>query len=179
MSDTSAANFVRSPVTWLIFVAIVVAFAAFYWQTERDAAREDFERQRVAAEQAEVRRAQESEERRIRERSRLVEEIRLQKDAEEAQRQKAIAIRQSEVKNKQFVADDRYVSPQQATYQRYQLLQDQYRHDVEERRQRYEDESNLRKARAEVERQKQYLLEREYEEQLARARRDAEARYGR
>lgn len=179
MSDQSSPNFVRSPVTWLTLAAIVVVSAAFYWQNEREKARQQFERERVVAEQTELRRAKESEERRERERERLVEEIRTQKDAEEAQRQQAIAIRQSEVQKKQFVADDRYVSPQQSAYQSYQMQQDQWRRDSEDRKQRYEDESALYKARQEVERQKRYLQQREYEEQAARVQRDAAARYGR
>ena len=108
-----------------------------------------------------------------------MEDIRAQRDAEEAYRQQTMAIRQSEVQKKQFVADDRYVSPQQATYQSYQMQQDQWRRDSEDRKQRYEEDSNLQKAREEVERQKRYLQERENEEQVARARRDAAARYGR
>ena len=179
MSEHSNVNFVRSPVIWLTFVAFVVVSAAFYWQSEREKARQEFERVRVAAEHAELRRAKESEERRERERQRLVEEIRTQKEAEEAQRQEANAIRQSEVQKKQFVADDRYVSPQQSAYQSYQMQQDQWRRDYEDRKQRYEDESALFKARQEVERQKRYLQDREYEEQAARSRRDAAARYSR
>ena len=177
MSEQSTVNFVRSPVIWLTFVAIVAVSAAFYWQSEREQARQQFERVRVAAEQAELRRAKESEERRERERQRLVEEIRALKEAEEAQRQEAIVIRQSEMQKKQFVADDRYVSPQPSTYQSYQMQQDQWRRDYEDRNQRNEDESALYKARQEVERQKRYLQEREYEEQAARSRRDAAARY--
>lgn len=171
MSEPSATNLIRSPVAWLTLVAILAVSGAFYWQNAREKAREAFERERVAAEQAELRRAKESEERRERERQRLVDEIRAQKDAEEAQRQEAIAIRQSEVQKKQFVADDRYVSPQQSAYQSYQMQVDQSRRDYDERKQRYEDESNLRKARQDVERQKRYLQQREYEEQTARSRR--------
>ncbi|MEO8102620.1 MAG: hypothetical protein ABI790_08840 [Betaproteobacteria bacterium] len=179
MSDSSSHHLTRSPVTWLTLIAIVTVAGAFYWQAEREKARQQFERERVAAEQAELQRAKESEERRERERQRLLDEIRAQKEAEDVQRQQAIAIRQSEVQNKQFVADDRYVSPQQAAYQSYQMQRDQWRRDYDDRKQRYEDENNLQKARQEVERQKRYLQEREYEEQAARARRDAAARYGR
>jgi hypothetical protein len=163
----------------LVLVAIVIVCGALFWQNERELARQRFEQERVASEQAELRRIKESEERREKERRQLVEDIRAQRIAEDAQREQAIAIRQSEVQNKKFVADERYVSPQQATYQRYQMLVDQRRSDYEDRRQRYEDEYNLQNARQEVERQKRYLQEREYEEQMVRARRDATARYGR
>ena len=179
MPAQSVVNLIRSPVTWLALIAVVVVSGAFYWQSEREKARQLFERERISAEQAEQRRALESESRRERESQRLVEDIRAQRDAEEAYRQQTIAIRQSEVQKKQFVADDRYVSPQQATYQSYQMQQDQWRRDSEDRKQRYEDENNLQKAREEVERQKRYLQDRDNEEQVARARRDAAARYGR
>lgn len=88
-------------------------------------------------------------------------------------------IRQDEVKSRQFVADDRYVPPGQAALQSQIMQYDQARQSVSDRQQRYEDESNLRRSRADVERQKRFLQQREYEEQSARARRDANARYGR
>ncbi len=179
MPEFSIHKFVRSPVAWLTVCAIAIVSATFYWQDAREKARQQFERERIATEQADVKRAKESEERRERERQQLVEEIRAQKSAEDAQRLEANAIRQSEVQNKQFVADERYVSPQQAAYQSYQMVQDQWRRDYDDRRQRHEDDRNLTKARQEVERQKRYLQDREYEEQAARARRDAAARYGR
>ncbi len=179
MSGQSSLNFIRSPVTWLVLAAIVAVSGVLYWQNAREIARQQLEQARVASEQAELRRAKESEERREKERQQVVEDIRAQKAAEDAHREQAIAVRQSEVQNKKFVADDRYVPPQQATYQRYQMLVDQRRRDYEDRRQRHEDDSNLQKARQEVERQKRYLQEREVEEQMTRARRDDAARYGR
>lgn len=69
--------------------------------------------------------------------------------------------------------------PGQAALQSQIMQYDQVRQNVSDRQQRYEDESNLRRARADVERQKKFLQQREYEEQSARARRDANARYGR
>jgi hypothetical protein len=176
MSEQPLLNFLRSPVIWFIVVGILLASGTFYWKSERENARLQFERERVVADHAEQLRAREAEERRERESRRLLEDIRAQKDAEDAQHQQANAIRQSEMQKKQFVADDRYVSPQQSTYQNYQMLQDQLRRDMDERKQRHEDEINLQKARQEVERQKRYVQQREYEEQLARARRDAAAR---
>jgi len=176
MSERPSLNFVRSPVTWLTLFAIALVSGAFYWYGENENARRRLEREIVAADQAEQLRARQAEERRARESRRLLEEIRAQKDAEDAIRLQTNAVRQSELQKKQFVADERYVSPQQATYQNYQLLQDQYRRDLEERRQRHEDANDLWKARQEVERQKRYLEEREYEEQMARARRDAAGR---
>ena len=53
---------------------------------------------------------------------------------------------------------------------------DQVRSDNLERQQRHEDESELRRAREDVERQKRYLQRREFEDQMARARREAAAR---
>ena len=150
MSDFSPRDLLHSPVSWLTLVAILTVSGAFYWQGEREKARQQIERERIVAEQAEVQRARASEERRERERQQLVEEIRAQKSAEDAQRLEANAIRQSEVQRKKFVADDRYVSPQQATYQSYQMMQDQWRRDIDDRKQRVEDDNNLYKARQEV-----------------------------
>ena len=179
MSEQSFHQYFRSPIAWLIVAAVVIISGVFYAQNERENARQQFERERIASEQAELRRTKEAEERRVRESQRILDEIRAQKEAEDAQRQEAIAIRQSDVQNKQFVADDRYVSPQQSAYQSYLMQQDQWRRDSDDRKQRYEDESNLRKARADVERQMRFLQQREYEETSARTRREAAARYGR
>lgn len=179
MSDQSNSSIFRSPFVWLAVVAVLAAAGITFWQAEREKARLKAELDRMAAEQAEFQRARDAEVKREQERQRILAEIRAQKEAEEAIRQESLAVRQAEVEKKQFVADDRYVSPQQATYQSYQMLLDQRRRDVEDRRQRYEDADNLRKARQEVERQKQYLQQREYEEQMARQRRDNAARYGR
>ena len=178
MSDRSFSNLVRSPLAWFVFIAMVAVSGLITWQGEREKARELYERERVAAEQAEQRRVTEAEEQRARERQRLVDEIRAQKEAEEQQRQIAMEIRKEETLNKQFVADERYVTPQQAAFQSYQMRQDQWRGQVEQYRQRFEDERNLQQARADVERQKRYLQQREYEEQIARLRRDSKARYG-
>ncbi|MBL0122492.1 MAG: hypothetical protein IPP88_07065 [Betaproteobacteria bacterium] len=179
MSEQSSANLVRSPLAWLTLLAVIVISVGLFWQNERELAKQRFEQARVASEQAELRRVKESEERREKERLQVLQDIRAQKEAEDTQREKAIAIRQSEVQNKKFVADERYVSPQQTAYQSYQMLVDQRRRDYDDRRQRFEDEYNLQKARQEVERQKRYLQEREREEQVARLRRDETARYGR
>ena len=168
MSEQSPLAYLRSPVIWLTLLVAIAASGAFYWQNEREMARIRFERERVAAEQAEVARAKEAEVRREQVRQRLVEEIRAQKDAEDAQRQQANAIRQSDVKNKQFVADDRYVPPQQAAIQSYLQQQDQQQRVYDDRRQQYEDERNLYKARQEVERQKRYVQQREYESRYGR-----------
>ena len=176
MSERPFLNFIRSPVIWFTLVAIALVSGVFYWHGENENARRRLEREIVAADQAEQLRAREAEERRARESRRVLEEIRAQKDAEDAIRLQTNEIRQSELQKKQFVADERYVSPQQAAYQNYQLLEDQFRRDLEERKQRYDDANDLWKARQEVERQKRYLQQREYEEQAAQARREAAAR---
>lgn len=179
MAEKSSPSLIRSPLTWLTLVAVIAVSGTFYWQSEREKARQRFELERVAAEQAELARTKEAEVRRENERKKMLAEIRAQKDAEEEQRQKAIVIRQAEVENKQFVADERYIPPQQAAYQSYLMQQDQRQRNYEDRRQRYVDQSAMYRARQDVERQKRYLQEREYEEQAARYRRDANARYGR
>ncbi len=162
-----------------MLVVVIATAGTFYWQSEREKARVRVEQERVAAEQAEIARIKEAEVRRESERKRMLADIRAQKDAEEEQRQKAIAIRQEEVQKKQFVADDRYIPPQQAAMSSYMQQLDQRQRGYEDQRQRYVDQSAMYRARQEVERQKRYLQEREYEEQAARYRRDANARYGR
>ena len=179
MSEESSAGLLHSRLLWAVIAIIAILGGTIYWKIEREAARQQQERERIASEQAEVRRVKEVEERRERERQRLADEIRTLKEAEDAQRLQAMEIRQDEVKNRQFVADDRYVPPGQAALQSQIMQYDQVRQNMSDRQQRYEDESNLRRARADVERQKRFLQQREYEEQSARARRDANARYGR
>ena len=179
MPEGSAAGSMRSRHLWVAIGAVAMVVGAIYWQIEREAARQQHEHKRIAGDQAEVRRAKEVEARRERERQHLADEIRTLKEAEDAQRRQAMEIRQDEVKSRQFVADDRYVPPGQAALQSQIMQYDQARQSVSDRQQRYEDESNLRRSRADVERQKRFLQQREYEEQSARARRDANARYGR
>lgn len=179
MAEKSSPSLLRLPLAWLTLVAVIAVSGTFYWHHAREQARQRIELEQVAAEQAELARTKELEVKRETDRNRLLAEIRAQKDAEEEQRQKAIVIRQAEVENKQFVADDRYISPQQAAAQSYLMQQDQRQRNYADQRQRYVDQSAMYRARQEVERQKQYLREREYEEQAARYRRDANARYGR
>ncbi len=179
MSETNSTGSMRSRLLWVTIGVIALGGGAIYWQSEREAARQRVELARIVSEQAQIRRVNEIEEKRERERQRLADEIRTLKEAEDAQRQQAMAIRQDEVNNKQFVADDRYVPPGQAALQSQIMQYDQARQNISDRNQRYEDESNLRRARADVERQKRYLQQRDYEEQSARARRDSAARYGR
>ncbi|MEP7155972.1 MAG: hypothetical protein ABI905_09375 [Betaproteobacteria bacterium] len=178
MSEQSF-SYLRSPVTWFALLVVVAASGAFYWQGERERTRELLEREREASEQAEIARIKDTEDRRERERTRLVEEIRAQKDAEDAQRQQHIAIRQSETRDKQYVSDDRYLPPVQAATQSYLMQVDQRARDIDSNRQRYEDALNTQRARQEVERQKQYLQQREYEERMNAAQRDSRARYSR
>ncbi len=179
MSEETSAGSMRSRLIWVAIGAIFILGGAIYWQIEREAARQQLERERIASEQAEMRRVKEVEEKRERERQRLADEIRTLKEAEDAQRLQAMDIRQDEVKSRQFVADDRYVPPGQAALHSQIMQYDQVRQKISDRQQRYEDEGNLRRARADVERQKRFLQQREYEEQSARAHRDANARYGR
>ena len=83
------------------------------------------------------------------------------------------------MKSKQFVADERYLSPAQSQVNAFSESVDAYRRYSTEQRQRYEDDANLRRARAEVDRQKRYLEQREREEQYARQERDFKSRYAR
>ena len=179
MSEFSAACFLRSPIVRLAMVALLLIAGALYWQGEREAARQQFERDRIASEQAEAKRGKDAEEKRERDRQRLADEIRALKEAENAQRQQAGEARQAELGGKKYAVDERLITPATTGLQSQIMQFDQALRNNEARQQQYEDENNLRRARAEVEREKQYLQQRENEEQMTRARRDAAARYGR
>ena len=175
MSENPVEKFVRSPIAWLLVVAVLAGGGALYWISERAAARATMERQRLASEQAEWRREKEAEEKRERDRQRLADEIRTLKEAENLQRQQAGEVRQAELGKKQFAVDERLLA-QPTSLERQLVNFDQVRSNYQEREQRHEDESELRRAREDVERQRRYLQRREFEDQMARARREAAAR---
>jgi hypothetical protein len=159
-----------------------MAFAiasAFLWQSRMEAERMQLEKSQIIAKQEETRRAQEVAERREREKLRLKQEIQAQKDVEETQSKIANDARQAEMKSKQFVADERYLTPNQARVNSFYETVDAYQRHFNEQRQRYEDASNLRRAQAEVDRQKRYLEQRDFEERYARLERDFKTKYGR
>lgn len=165
-----------SPLLW-VGVAVIVAIAgAAYWQQVREQTRLRIEREQAAMEQAEQRKILEAKQAVERERLRVLDEIRLQREAEETQRQAANEVRKAEVADKQFVADDR-IPHQEQRLNVYVDRVDSYRRQAEERQQRYDEARSLSQAQAEVARQKRYLEQREREEQYARARRDSNARY--
>lgn len=174
---SGASTLLRSPLLWGTVALALLGIGLGVVQYQREQTRQRVERERVASEQAEERRQRELDERRERERKRLQEEIRAQKEAEENQRQIAAEARQADMKEKQFVADDRYIPPQQ---QQINIIMDRAvagAQSVAQRQQQYEQENSLRQARAEAERQKRYVEQREREEEYARYRRDAAARY--
>jgi hypothetical protein len=162
----------KSPTTWIAIGLVIVIGGGWYWQHAREQAQLRAEQERVASEQAEQRRMVEVEERRKREKQRLLDEIRAQKEAEENQHQLSMEARQADMQKKQFVADDRYIAPQQQQLNNFADRTDAWRRQSEEQRQRYEEEMNLRRAQAEVERQRRYLEQKEREEQYERARKD-------
>ena len=163
----------RSPLTWLIAVLFVAAAAGVYWQVGQQQRRAQVERERAAEEQAEQRRMAELETRRKREQQRLQEEMQAQKDVEEKQRQMDIEFRQDELKHKRFTADER---PAHSPLNTYFSLTDERNRREAERKGQTEDEAAVQRARADVERQRQGLEQREMDEQAVRARRDAAAR---
>ena len=175
MSENPIEKFVRSPIAWLLVAGVLAGGGTLYWISERAAARAATERQRLAAEQAELRREKEADEKRERDRQRLADEIRTLKEAENLQRKQEGEVRQSELGKKQFAVDERLLT-QPTSLERQLVIYDQVRSNYQERQQRVEDESELRRAREEVERQKRYLQRREFEDQMARARREAAAR---
>ncbi len=165
-----------SPALWAGVAVIVGIAGAAYWQQEREQARLRIERELAAIEQAEQRKIVEAKQAVERERQRVLDEIRLQREAEETQRQAANEVRKAEVADKQFVADDR-IPHQEQRLNVFVDRVDSYRRQSEERQQRYDEARSLSQAQAEVARQKRFLEQREREEQYARSRRDANARY--
>ena len=156
-----------------------------YWQYDREQTRQRVERQRVAAELQDERRAQEMETRRVAEKQRLLNELREQRDADDKQRQEFNQIRSADSQKKNYVVDERVVPAPPSNYSsnfeltrhnvegQRQLYSEAQRREMDERKQRYEDDANLQRAKAEVDRQKRYLEQLEREDQYARARREA------
>jgi hypothetical protein len=175
-----------SPTVIAVVLGIAVAGGGLAWYWKAEQARQAEERDRVLTEQREQERAREIAQRMERDKQRLQEEIRAQKEAEEAAHKNQIEMQQQEMKTKQFVEDTRpelraptrstqfgdYAAQQQA----WQYERDARARQTQEDRQRYEDERATARARAETERQKRYLEDRIREEELARLRRDAAAR---
>ncbi|MBL8514509.1 MAG: hypothetical protein JNJ55_11005 [Betaproteobacteria bacterium] len=168
---------------WAAVMGIAIAAVALggYWKW--DQTRQAEERERILTEQAEQQRVREVAERAERERQRIQEELRAQREAEEAARQAQIEAQQAEMKNKQFVEDTRpeLRAPTRSTqfgdaYSAYSAYQQERSRQWQEQRERTEDQRAMARARAETERQKRYVESREREEEIARYRRDANAR---
>ena len=179
-----------SPATWIIVLAVGVIGGALYWQYDRAQANQRIERERIATDQAEERRAKENEARRAQEKQRLLDELHAQREADDKSRQASNEIRSAESQKKQYTADDRAVlqttnstssfeSSRRDYDDRRQLGTEALQRAMEERKQQLEEEMNLRRAKADVDRQKRYLEQLEREDQYARARREADARPGR
>ena len=185
-STGGAAGIMSAPTTWMILVAVLIIFGGIYWQYDRVQTRERIERQRVAAEQQEVRLAQELEAKRVADKQKLLDELRAQREADDKQRQESNEIRSAESQKKQYVADERLIQqPQTYTPSRFGTTSSEYedrrqlgaqawQQQMEERKQRMEDDADLRRARADVDRQKRYLEQLERDDQNAKARREAD-----
>ena len=180
----------RAPRTWMILAAVTIIVGGLYWQYARAQTNQRLERERIVAEEQQERRAKEREARRVQETQRLDQELRAQKEADDKLRQETNEIRSAESQKKQYVADDRYTAPAGENPSSYQSRrreyegQRQYSNEMqqratEERKQRYEEETNLRRAKADVDRQKRYLEQLEREEEVARASRAARSSPGR
>ena len=193
--DKSAAGgtmgLLRAPLTWILAGAGLAIAGGLYWQFDREQTRQRIERQRVAAEQQEERRAQEMESRRVAEKQRLLYELREQRESDDNLRQEFNQLRSAESQKKNYVIDDRNIPPPPSTYlnnyessrrnyeDQRQLTSQNYAREMEERKQADEEAADLRRAKAEVDRQKRYLEQLEREDQYARARREAASRAGR
>ncbi len=177
-SDASA-NGLLSTRTLGIVLAIVVLGGGIYWQYDRNQTNLRLEQERIAAEKAQARRIEELEQRRIADAKRLVEELRAQRDADEKQHQDINELRSAESQKKQYVVDDRPgVTPPVVgnSEDQRQMSTEARQRAIAESNQHYEEETNLRRAKAEVDRQKRYLEQLEREDQYARARREALSR---
>jgi hypothetical protein len=122
----------------------------------------------------------------VEQKKRLEEELRAQRDADDKARQEVNEIRSAESQKKSYVVDDRIATPPSSNeplgrgYEdQRQMSAEARRLATEERRQHLEDEANLRRANAEVERQKRFLEQIERENQYEKARREAASRPGR
>lgn len=185
---SGAAKLMRAPLTWMILLAGIVIGGGLYWQSERDKTNRRIERERIVADQQQERRAAELEQRRVVEKQRLLDELRTQRDADDKQRQEFNELRSAESQKKQYVADEQQTLPAATNYQsnyetsrrnyedQRQIGAEVWQRAQEERKQRVEDEMNLRRAREEVARQKRYLEDREREEQYTKAKREADSR---
>ena len=157
---------------WIIAALVVVIAAAgylFYTHLQfqervkqEHLADETRERRRIADREAEHRLAQ----------KRLQEELQTQKEVEEKQRQMDIDFRQAELQQKKFTADDRPPGSQNAELSAALAA----RMREAEQRQRSDDESVRQRAEADLARIRRELEQREYEDQMARARREQIAR---
>ncbi|MCY7388775.1 MAG: hypothetical protein LH481_12060 [Burkholderiales bacterium] len=178
-----------SPILWVALFAIAAVGGGLYWQNSREQTRLRVERERVVAEQQAEQRANDVETQRVAEKQRLIGELRAQREADDKQRQTFNEISFADSQKKNYVVDDRYVPPpptnsygnnydaaRRSYEDQRQINSETQRRAYEENKQRYEEEANLQRARAEVERQKRYLEQREREDQYARAQREAASR---
>jgi hypothetical protein len=172
-----------SPTLIAAMLGIAIAGGGLYWYWTVEQERQAAERERIAAEQKEAARLKELAERAERERQRVLEEIRAQKEAEEAAHRADIVQRQLEMKDKRFVEDDRpeLKAPARAAYgadyySQQQAWQAERARQVQEYRQRAEAEAEAQRAREETERQKRYLERLQREEEIARIQRERAAR---
>jgi curved DNA-binding protein CbpA len=183
----ASTNLLLQPRTWFALIAVFVIGSGLYWQYDRAQTNQRLERERIAAEQEQERRLKQFEEQRVAEKKRLEEELRAQRDADDKARQEVNEMRSAETQKKQYVTDDRNVLPVPPSADsvgrgyddQRQMGAEARRLALEERKQRMEDEANLRRANAEVERQKRFLEQLEREEQYARIRREAASSPGR
>lgn len=176
-AGASLAGRLGSPLLWGGVVLIVAIAATAYWLQQREEKRLRLEREHAIAEEAQQRRQLEAKLAVERERQRVLDEIRLQREAEENQRQAANEVRKAENEQKQFVEGER-PNPAEQRLNAFVDRADSWRRQAEERQATRDEARSLTQARAEVERQKRYLEQKEREEQYARARRESNARYG-
>jgi hypothetical protein len=169
--------YLGSPLLWTGLLLIVTIAGTAGWLQQREEKRLRVQRELAVAEQEQQRRMVEAKQAVERERQRVLDEIRLQREAEETQRQAANEVRNSENDKKQFVAGER-PNPLEQRLNVYVDRADSWRRQAEERQVRQDEERSLSQARAEVERQRRALEQREREDQYARARRESNARYG-
>lgn len=184
-SDASASG-LFSPRTLIIALTIAVFCGVIYWQYDRNQTYQRLEQERITTEQGQARRIAELEQRRIADTKRLEDELRAQRDADDKQRQDVNQLLSAESQKKQYVVDDRQLpngnapssvdSSDRFSEDLRPVITQAQRRDMEERKQRDEEEARMLRAKAEVDRQKRYLEQLEREDQYVRARREAASR---
>jgi hypothetical protein len=155
-----------------VLILVSIAGGGWYWQQLREEQRIQFERERVAAEQAEQRRLAASAEQRRLSEERLEREALERQKEEEKRLELAREQRAQDALSQRYVVDDRYEKAQRD--KRTEAERAQRAND--ELRERFELEKQRQRAQVELDRARRFIDQREQEENLAVQQRQAAER---